>query len=296
MPEPAAPARPATPSTLRQRLMIALLLVPPGLMCILAGGIWYFAVMIAIVGLAAYEYAQMMGKTGARPAQLLIIAGAPLLAATASLHVLRPAALPDHDLLTEGTLAALLVAVTLWHVIDFERGAPSSGTDWAVSVGGILYFGWMCHYFVFMREALPDGLGWTLVILPSIWLADSGGYVTGKAWGRHAMSPRLSPKKTWEGFVGGLVWGLFFGGLFGWLLSLRGVPGSTLNAASGALVGLISALSAVLGDLSISMFKRQVGIKDTSNLLGAHGGLLDRIDSWLIAGPVAYYVILFFLK
>lgn len=296
MPEQVAPAKPAPSNTLRQRLLISLLIVPPGLLCILAGGIWYFAVMNAIVGFAAYEYVQMLSKTGARPARVLVIAGSPLLASLASLQVLWPALETFHDLLAGGSLAALLVAVTLWHVIDFERGAQASGTDWAVSVAGIAYFGWMCHYFMLMREGFPDGLGWTLVVLPCVWLADTGAYVAGRAWGRHAMSPRLSPKKTWEGFAGGLVWGLFFGGLFAWILSLRGVPGSGLNVPAGAVVGFITALGSVLGDLSISMFKRQVGIKDTSNLLGAHGGLLDRIDSWLIAGPVAYYLILFFFK
>lgn len=290
------PAASIDPRMLRQRLLITLLILPPGLACILWGGPWYFGVMVLIVSLAAYEYGQMMQKTGARPARALIIGGATLLACAASLPVIRPELAPYLGLVSGGTLALLLVATTLWHVVDFERGAPAAGTDWAISLAGIVYFGWMVSYFMLLRETIRDGLGWTLVVLPSIWLSDTGAYLAGKRWGRHAMAPRLSPKKTWEGFVGGLVWGLVFGGLIGWIVSLRAGPDTALGFGSGAVVGLVTALAAVLGDLSISMFKRQVGIKDTSNLLGAHGGLLDRIDSWLIGGPVAYYLIRLFFK
>jgi phosphatidate cytidylyltransferase len=280
---------------LRQRLLITLLLLPPALLCIYLGGLWYSGVMLLIVVLGAYEYTQMMQKSGARPARLLIIGGALVLTLVQSLPTLLPDLESQSNYLSGGALVVLLVVVTIWHVVDFERGASSSGTDWAITVAGIIYLGWMCSYFIRLR-ALPDGVSWTFVVLPAIWLSDTGAYVAGKRWGRHLMSPRLSPKKTWEGFVGGLVWGAFFGGFFAWLLSLQAAPASRLGFFSGAAVGLVASLAGVLGDLSISMLKRQVGIKDTSNLLGAHGGLLDRIDSWLIGGPVAYFVILLFFR
>ncbi|HLF03164.1 MAG TPA: CDP-archaeol synthase, partial [Anaerolineales bacterium] len=125
-------------------------------------------------------------------------------------------------------------------------------------------------------------------------LADSGAYVAGKRWGRHLLAPRLSPKKTWEGLVGGLLAGALSGVLFGGLGSLVVPPESDVSALSGGIIGLVVAVTGVLGDLGISMMKRQAGIKDTSHLLGAHGGLLDRIDSWIIAGPIAYFVIVVF--
>jgi phosphatidate cytidylyltransferase len=289
-------AQAETTLKLRQRLIISLLIVPPGLLCIIWGGIFYYIVMLGIVGLAAYEYVDMLQKSGARPARVLTIGGAILLAVVQSLNVILPS-LNQYGALASGITVVLLIVVTLlWHVRDFERGAPNAGTDWAVTIGGILYMGWMCSYFIPLRMGLRDGMGWTLVVLPAIWLSDTGAYVAGRAWGRHPMAPRLSPKKTWEGFVGGLVGGMFFGALFAGLLSLRSDPTSSLGFFSGAVVGFMAALGGVLGDLSISMFKRQVGIKDTSNLLGAHGGLLDRIDSWLIGGPIAYFVIMLFFK
>lgn len=280
---------------LRQRLIIALLIVPPGLLCIILGGIFYWLVMLGIVGLAAYEYVDMLQKSGARPARALTIGGALVLALVQSLNIILPNLSGYSTVIIGLTLVLIIVGTLLWHVVDFERGAPNAGTDWAVTIGGIMYMGWLCGYFIPLRETLPDGMAWTLVVLPAIWLSDTGAYVAGRAWGRHPMSPRLSPNKTWEGFVGGLIGGMFFGALFAGLLSLRN-PGGTVNLFSGAVVGFMSALGGVLGDLSISMFKRQVGIKDTSNLLGAHGGLLDRIDSWLIGGPIAYFVILLFFN
>jgi phosphatidate cytidylyltransferase len=272
---------------LRQRLLTALLLLPPGLFCIFQGGAFYYILFAIFLGLAAHEYAAMMQRLGGRPARGLIIGGVLLLTTAQTLAT----SWPRLELLSGGALTALLIAATTWHLVDFERGATTAATDWAATVAGIVYLGWLGSYFVPLR-ALPDGLWWTFIVLPSIWLADSGAYVVGKRWGKHLMTPRLSPKKTWEGFIGGLVWGAGGGALFGWVGSLVIGPTSPITALSGGLLGLLIAFTGVLGDLAISMLKRQAGLKDTSQLLGAHGGLLDRMDSWLVAGPVAYFVIM----
>jgi phosphatidate cytidylyltransferase len=280
---------------LRQRLLIALLLLVPGVLSIFVGGLWYFAVLLLFFLIGAAEYAQMMQKAGHRPAVPLVVAGVLVLAVAQSAPILWPAITAWSAEISGGALVVMLVAASLWHVVDYERGAPASGTDWAVTRGGIVYLGWMSGYFMQLR-ALPDGLWWTFIVLPSIWLCDTGAYVAGKRWGRHLMAPRLSPKKTWEGFWGGLVWGTVCGALFGFITSFNAGPESSVGWLSGAVIGLVASLAGVLGDLGISMLKRETGIKDTSQLLGAHGGLLDRIDSWLIAGPLAYFVILVFFR
>jgi phosphatidate cytidylyltransferase len=280
---------------LRQRLIVTLLLLPPGILCIFLGGWWYFGILFAFFILAAYEYTHMMQKTGARPARWLIVCGVAVLAVVQSAPALWPGLAGLAGLLSGGALVAALVAATAWHLVDFERGADSAGTDWAITVAGLVYLGWTSGYFMLIR-ALPDGLSWTMTVLPAIWFSDSGAYVVGKRFGRHAMVPRLSPKKTWEGFAGGVVWAVFFGALFGWFSSFRAGPDSPVGLASGAIMGFVAALCGVLGDLGISMLKRQVGVKDTSNLLGPHGGLLDRIDSWIIAIPAAYFVIVLFFR
>lgn len=296
-PTPARPNRYPSPAyMLRQRLIITLLILPPGLLCIFLGGIPYLVAMVMIILIAGREYTQMLKASGARPAQALIIGGALGLALIPSLPSVWLTLETRSGLFNSIALVSVLIAATLWHLIDYEQGAPASGTDWAITVTGTVLIGITCSYIVLLRNGLPNGLEWTLIVLPAIWMADTGAYVAGKRWGRHALTPRLSPNKTWEGFVGGIVWGIFFGGLFAAILGLRSAAGPNINFLSGAVVGGVASLAGVLGDLSISMFKRQAGIKDTGNLLGAHGGLLDRIDSWLIGGPVAYFVILLFFS
>lgn len=282
------------PHMLRQRLLVVVLLLPPGLFSIILGGWWYFAVLMLFFTLAAFEYAQMMQKGNHRPALPLVVGSVVVLAFLQCIPILLPFIDTPPEWLGSGALVLALAAVTLWHAVDFERGADHAATDWTVSIAGIVYLGWMSGYFMFLR-ALNDGLFWTLIVLGTIWLSDSGAYIFGKRWGKSLMAPRLSPKKTWAGFWGGIAWGVFFGALFGALftviLNLRGEPDTAVNWLSGAVIGFTASVTGVLGDLGISMLKRETGIKDTSNLLGAHGGLLDRIDSWLIAGPVCYFVI-----
>lgn len=275
---------------LRQRIIVALLLIPPGIYSIAMGGLWYFGLLSIFFLAAAYEYGQMMRRAGHRPAVPLIVAGVLLLALSQAAPTFVPALEPRAALLSGGTLALMLTLATAWHLVDFERGAPSSGVDWAITVAGVAYLGWMGGYFLLLR-ALPDGLWWTMIVLPAIWLSDSGAYTMGSRFGKHLMAPRLSPRKTWEGFVGGILWGVAFGGLFGAIWSLAASPGSPIGFRAGTLMGLFVSLAGAVGDLGISMLKRQVGVKDTSNLLGAHGGLLDRIDSWVIALPLAYFLI-----
>ncbi len=280
---------------LRHRLIVSLLLFPPGLASIFFGGVWYFLVLLCFFIPASYEYSLMMKKGGYRPALPLIVGGVFLLIAAHAAPTFWPALQPNAGLITGGALAVLLTLATTWHLVDFERGAPASGADWAITVAGIVYLGWMGGYFVLLR-ALPNGLSWVMTVFPAIWFSDTGAYTVGTRFGKHLMSPRLSPKKTWEGFAGGLLWGLFFGAFWGFIGSVRAGPGSAVGAGSGAVIGLLVALVGVLGDLGISMLKRQIGVKDTSNILGAHGGLLDRIDSWIMAMPLAYFVIVLFFN
>jgi phosphatidate cytidylyltransferase len=280
---------------LRQRLIVTLLLVPPGIACIFLGGGWYFGLLLLFFLPAAYEYAQMMRRGGYRPALPLVVGGTFLLASAQAAPAFWPALQPVAGTLSGGMLTLLLVVATAWHLVDFERGAPASGTDWAITVAGMVYLGWMGGYFTLVR-ALPDGLSWTMTILPAVWFSDSGAYTVGSRLGKRRLSPRLSPNKTWEGYIGGIVWGVAFGALFGALGSFRAGPESAVGFRSGAVVGLFVSLVGTLGDLGISMLKRQIGVKDSSNILGAHGGLLDRIDSWIVAMPLSYFVILLFFQ
>ena len=125
-----------------------------------------------------------------------------------------------------------------------------------------------------------SGALWLLYIMILVWGADSGAYMFGKLFGKHKLAPKVSPGKTWQGFIGGL----FTAGIISWGYSAWAnldVSPSTL-----LLCSVIAALASVLGDLTESMFKREAGIKDSGHLIPGHGGILDRIDSLTAAVPV----------
>jgi phosphatidate cytidylyltransferase len=121
-----------------------------------------------------------------------------------------------------------------------------------------------------------------------VWTADVSAYFAGRAFGRHRWWPRHSPKKSWEGYLAGALITTLVGALAGYaLVGLAWIEGLAL----GLLVGLI----APLGDLAESMLKRQVGAKDSSALIPGHGGVLDRIDTLLVAVPIVFYWSIFIL-
>ena len=132
---------------------------------------------------------------------------------------------------------------------------------------------------------------WTMLTILCTWLSDSGAYVVGRFVagrfvGRHALTPRLSPKKTVEGYVGGVFFGTATAVLFAWF-SLLPLP---IALSLGLLV---SAVLAPAGDLGVSLLKREAGVKDSGGLFPGHGGALDRIDSLVWSVTIAYYFVLF---
>jgi phosphatidate cytidylyltransferase len=134
--------------------------------------------------------------------------------------------------------------------------------------------------FLGIIRRMDQGLALLFLALVATWLGDTGAYFAGRTLGKHKMSPRLSPKKTWEGLVGGVI--LSVGGtiLLG-CLTLEGVATWKI-----ALLGGVTVLAGVLGDLAESMLKRAFGVKDSGTIMPGHGGILDRVDSLLFAGPV----------
>jgi len=187
----------------------------------------------------------------------------------------------------------LLIAMT-YHLVTYERGRDQAATDFAVTVSGLLYIGWLGSYLISLRM-LPDGLWWVLTALPAVWLADTGAYFIGVQIGKHKMTNRLSPKKSWEGYLGGIPVSIL--GTVLLVFGLRALGASeSLTPVRGAILALILSTLSILGDLGESMIKRQVGAKDSSGLLPGHGGVFDRIDSWLWAGVLSYYTIFLFFS
>lgn len=282
-PAEANPAARARHLELLDRLAITVVLAPTVLLAVEAGGLLYLGLIGVLFGLAAWEYGKLFAVARFRPARLLLVAGVLLLIGTAQIPGLNP----------NGLLLALLILLPLvWHLVDYERGANTAGLDFALTVAGIFYLGWLGRYFVALR-ALPDGTWWLLAALTSMWLADTGAYAFGRVFGRHKLAPRLSPKKTWEGYLGSALCGAAGCGLLSLFWGLGAGPGSGLTWQTGLVLGLLVGGLGPLGDLGVSMLKRQIGVKDTSGLIAGHGGALDRIDSWLVAVTVGYYFALY---
>ncbi len=265
---------------LRTRVRSALLFGPAAILVVGLGGWWTFAGMLAVAWLCAYEFQGMMkhgGHSPSLPLMVVIIAIPFAQAALPQLSIARPA-----------LLFFLLVSLAL-HLLRAPSSSPT--VDWALVVAGGLYLGWLTAHFVYLRW-LPDGLAWITAAVATTWLSDSGAYFVGRSLGRHKLCPQLSPSKTWEGLLGGVLAGLLGGTLVGGLLMvLLGDVGWLPGLALGGLVSIL----APLGDLTISMMKREVDVKDCSNLIPGHGGILDRMDSLLFVVPATYYLVAWWL-
>jgi phosphatidate cytidylyltransferase len=266
---------------LRERIAIVLLLFPPVLWLVAVGG-WLFALAVALVlGLAGAEFGLLFRRHGARPSIPILGLG------PAGITLLRQSFGFENAHLA---LAGLCTLAMVWHALDYERGASNSGSDFALTLGGTLYVGWMGAYLVSLR-GVEGGEWWLLLGLPAIWLADSAAYSVGKRYGRHRLAPRLSPNKSWEGYLAGVLVGAAAG--FGlthlWLVAAG--PESGLTASRGLLLGGIVAAVAPVGDLGVSMLKREVGAKDSGRLLPGHGGALDRLDTWIWSAALTFYYV-----
>ncbi len=179
-------------------------------------------------------------------------------------------------------VAVVVVAAPAFHLAH-PKAPEGALAGTAVDVFGILYLGITGACFIWLRTLPFDdttGIRLLLLFLLAIWIGDSGAYYVGKNLGRHHMTPTLSPKKTWEGLAGGIV--ATFGGAAAFHV-LAPLPFGWPH-----ILGLAAVLSvaAPIGDLVVSLFKRDTGVKDSSSLIPGHGGLLDRTDSLLFSAPL----------
>jgi len=247
------------------RVATAAVLLPVAVGAILLGPRWFLLLVVIMVGAGWWEWVGM-GRAGQlRP--FAIVGGV----AAVGLSALAAIAGPWREL----ALVALVVALGLAALLRSNYDAVL--TDVAYTILGVMWIGWLGGYAIVLRDR-PDGTTWLLVALAITWSADTGAFFAGRAFGKHLLCPRISPKKTVEGLVGGLVAASLVGSaaVFWFLL---------FPSWLGAAVGLLGGSAAVLGDLWESLVKRQLGVKDSGTLMKGHGGVLDRIDSVLFAVP-----------
>jgi len=176
--------------------------------------------------------------------------------------------------------AFLIVLAFLASVANLLSGVPPAAAlgGTGSTLLGVFLIALPATTFCYLRSFSP---GAVLTLLGIVWICDSCAYYGGKRWGRHKLAPIVSPKKTWEGTLWGFVGATIFGAAAGtWVL----LP--ELGGLRGAVAGALASSAGQLGDLVESLWKRGAGVKDSGVFLPGHGGLYDRIDSLLFAGPV----------
>lgn len=272
-----------------KRTLTALAIAAVGLPAVIYGGVFYFLIMGTFLVGGAWEYVRLYRAVKHEPNELVTIGG--VLVMLTARFFFADAAVP--------ILAALILLAMAAHLFAFERGRDHAAVDFGITVAGIVYLGWIGAYLLDLRTLMSDEMGvwWFFLILPLVWAADTGAYSIGAAYGKHKMAPRLSPKKSWEGYFAGIFTSALVGAFFAYAFSSLGPRplGGVINPVQGALFGLVIGTLAPLGDLGESMFKRQGGLKDSSNIFPGHGGFLDRIDSWIWGAAIGYFLIQYFI-
>ncbi len=270
------------PKMLIERILVGIVILPIAAFGIYLGG-WVYAIGIALVlGIAGWEYWRMVRNGGFSPSLILIVGG--IVSLSLVRHIFPP---PGFDF----TLNFLILAMMTASVYHYEIGQTHPASNFALNLAGLIYLGWIGSYLIPLRN-LPNGLWWVAITLPAAWVADIGSYFIGSLLGRHRLAPRVSPRKSWEGYFGGLPFAIAWSISLAWLAHSQ-VP--LITPSKGAILGLMIGLTAPLGDLFESLLKRQFEIKDSSRILLGHGGVLDRIDSTVWTGVVSYFLITLFL-
>jgi len=190
------------------------------------------------------------------------------------------------------TLTLLLATATVLglSILVLARDWRGSLTRWALAVGGSLYLAFTLSFYLslyFLHNPDPNhlGFGYVIAVFGAIWVGDTSAMVVGMRFGRHRFFARISPKKTVEGAIAELIASALFFGFAGLIVNIS----FPHNVILGLLIGAV----AEFGDLVESQIKRTAGVKDASQLIPGHGGILDRIDSLLLVGVVVYYYLTF---
>jgi len=191
----------------------------------------------------------------------------------------------DYDFTVPLLLTSAIVLSLVWLVLHPQKEGVFLGWVWAIA--GILYVGWLLSFLVGLR--LDAGRNWVFFALFTTFGSDTIAFFVGRALGRHRLAPSISPNKTWEGAIGGV-----FGAIIVSLLFTLPTPlNLPLSYGQAILLGLLVSVFGQFGDLVESLLKRNMGVKESSNMVPGHGGFLDRMDSVVFAGIVVYLYYIF---
>lgn len=259
---------------MKTRAITGLFFITVLIIAVLLGPHTFVLLFSLIAVCAVYEFCRMVQTESTKPFLFLGTVVAAVGLGLMSLVFL--------DLLPDAIIPFGIIGILLCYIMALFRKTESPIQDLAYSLFGLLYAVIPFIFFMslgFLGDTYNAFIPLGFLIL--LWTNDTGAYLAGKSLGKHKLFVRISPNKTWEGFVGGVLLAI----MAGFILSMCfGIFPSWVWILMAALIGVFG----TLGDLVESMLKRNVGVKDSGNVLPGHGGLLDRFDGLLIAAPLVY--------
>ncbi len=281
----------------KKRLLSGLIVGAFGFLIVSLGN-WWFSISISIiVHLALLEFFRMAEFTGIRPATKTTLLACQILLFFTQLSSQGYISIEISDAI----LPLSGAAICGWLLLQPVTGSIA---DVAASIFGLFYLGFLPSHWIKLRNLLETDLINNFNLIPTDWSPsitfgmlitfstcfmivgfDIGSYFVGKKFGNHSLSP-ISPSKTIEGVIGGLFFSILIGSYFGYLLRWE------FGILIGIFIGVLVALFSLVGDLTESMLKRNAGLKDSGNFLPGHGGILDRIDSYLFTPAIVFYIVL----
>jgi phosphatidate cytidylyltransferase len=268
-----------------KRLLASVIFIPCLIIIARRGGFYYLALIDIMILIGLWEFYRMMEAKGLRPYK--------------AIGILSGLALSWYFFFQQGVYANFFLNIVFLAVMTLELARREKGLavyHISVTIFGVFYVAWLGSHLVLLRE-LPHlkgldysmGFSFVIVVFVLTWCYDTGAYTIGKLFGRRRIFPGISPGKTLEGVIGGVVFSL------GGILIARVIVADYLTVLQSVVLALIASVIGQLGDLVESMIKRDVKIKDSSDAIPGHGGVLDRFDSLLFTSPLMYYCFKYFI-
>ncbi|MCL5267751.1 MAG: phosphatidate cytidylyltransferase [Bacteroidetes bacterium] len=273
-------------SNLTARVLVAVVAIPLIVIACYLGGPYFFLFTTAIIIFAVNEFYYLARSKNIEPSAVVGVVSAGMLNAIVYSSGIAAA----FDLLI------LIIAFVLLWELSRRRAEKVTGTfeNAGTTLAGIVYVGLFGSMLTAIRERLglqsvlpndKDAGLFIIAILASIWICDSAAYFVGRAFGKHKMSRFVSPNKTWEGGVAGFIFAVATA------VTAKYIAIPDLSLKIAVLMGVIVGVLGQAGDFVESMFKRDAGVKDSSNLIPGHGGIFDRFDSLLFSAPFIYLML-----
>jgi phosphatidate cytidylyltransferase len=266
---------------LRQRFLTAILLLP-----VLVAAVWFdtplpwLTIAVAIWGgLAALEFYRTVTASDSGAVPFTVFGIIMTVIFIFSPHF-------DFAYMSPVLITFAIIIPSVGMIM--RRNKDNAFLSWVWTLAGILYIGWLLSHYIALRE-LAMGREWVYYALLVTFATDTFAFFIGKTFGKHLLAPTISPKKTKEGALGGMLGAVIISVLAVWLFSLP------VNYGIAVLLGVVISIFGQTGDLFESLFKRNMGIKDSGKSLPGHGGFLDRMDSIVFTGVVVYYYVVLFV-